>query len=136
MDTQPTPTQTPAPAPATPQSQKLYVTAWILAFLLGGLGIDRFYRGQIGLGVLKLITLGGFGVWSFIDFLMIGFGHPKDKSGVELSGRDDNRTLTIILTVVGGIIYLMVVLPITIIFVLSFIHGLQVSAAQTAAQQH
>jgi TM2 domain-containing membrane protein YozV len=39
----------------------------ILSWLLGYLGADRFYQGQIGLGVLKLVTLGGVGIWWLID---------------------------------------------------------------------
>ena len=39
----------------------------ILSWLLGYFGADRFYQGQILLGVLKLITLGGVGVWWLID---------------------------------------------------------------------
>ena len=43
-----------------------YITM-ILSWLLGYFGADRFYRGEVGLGVVKLITLGGFGVWWIID---------------------------------------------------------------------
>jgi TM2 domain-containing membrane protein YozV len=39
----------------------------ILSWTLGYLGADRLYQGQIGLGVLKLITLGGVGIWWLID---------------------------------------------------------------------
>ncbi|WP_429911084.1 TM2 domain-containing protein [Glycocaulis sp.] len=39
---------------------------------LGGLGIDRFLVGDIVAGVLKLITLGGFGFWILIDCFLIG----------------------------------------------------------------
>ena len=45
--------------------------AFILSFLLGGLGIDRFYVGDIALGVLKLLTLGCIGIWAFIDLFLI-----------------------------------------------------------------
>ena len=42
-------------------------TVMILSWLLGYLGADRFYMGQTGLGILKMLTLGAFGVWWLID---------------------------------------------------------------------
>ena len=48
--------------------KNLYV--WVFTFLLGGLGVDRFVRGQIGLGVVKLLTCGGCGIWSLIDWII------------------------------------------------------------------
>lgn len=39
----------------------------IISWSLGFLGADRFYKGEVGLGVLKLITFGGFGIWWIID---------------------------------------------------------------------
>jgi TM2 domain-containing membrane protein YozV len=47
-----------------------HVYTWVGAFGFGGLDVDRFMRGQMGLGVLKLITFGGFGFWSFIDWII------------------------------------------------------------------
>lgn len=61
---------------------KSKVVALILSIFLGELGIDRFYLGYIGTGILKLITCGGFGIWWLIDLIMIATGKlkPKDSS--------------------------------------------------------
>ena len=45
--------------------------AFIISLFLGALGIDRFYIGDTGLGIVKLFTLGGFGAWAFIDLFRI-----------------------------------------------------------------
>ena len=46
-------------------------TILIISILAGYLGIDRFMIGDTGLGIGKLITCGGFGVWVIIDWFMI-----------------------------------------------------------------
>lgn len=46
-------------------------TALIVSLLAGGLGIDRFMIGDTGLGIGKLLTCGGFGIWTIIDWFMI-----------------------------------------------------------------
>jgi len=44
-------------------------------------GIHRFYLGKIGTGILMLITLGGLGIWTLIDFIYAVSGNMKDKEG-------------------------------------------------------
>lgn len=46
-------------------------TALILSLFLGNLGIDRFYIGDTGAGIGKLLTFGGFGIWAIIDWFFI-----------------------------------------------------------------
>ena len=43
----------------------------VLSIIVGQLGIDRFYIGDIGAGVGKLLTLGGFGIWWIVDMFTI-----------------------------------------------------------------
>jgi TM2 domain-containing membrane protein YozV len=43
----------------------------ILSILVGVYGVDRIYIGEVGLGVLKLITCGGLGIWWLVDLFFI-----------------------------------------------------------------
>jgi|TARA_B100002003_G_scaffold243433_1_gene267862 hypothetical protein len=56
---------------AVVKKKKKWVLALVLSVLLGWLGVDRFYAGYVLLGVLKLVTLGGLGVWWLIDIFLI-----------------------------------------------------------------
>ncbi|MCL2260614.1 MAG: TM2 domain-containing protein [Fibromonadales bacterium] len=62
-------------------NEKNGLTLLLLAGFLGGFGADRFYNGQTGLGIAKLLTAGGCGIWALIDFIMIVLGSYKDKDG-------------------------------------------------------
>ncbi|MGN1481317.1 TM2 domain-containing protein [Porcipelethomonas sp.] len=64
---------------------KSKTTALILSIFLGELGIDRFYLGYTGLGILKLITGGGFGIWWLVDLILIAMGKLTAKDGSELA---------------------------------------------------
>ncbi len=59
------------------------VLSLILSILVGSLGIDRFYVGDIGLGILKLITCGGAGIWTIVDWFLI-MGVTRDRNQQKL----------------------------------------------------
>ena len=60
---------------------KSQITAALLAWLLGWLGIHRFYLGYTWQGVVQLLTLGGLGIWALIDLIRIIIGDLKPKNG-------------------------------------------------------
>lgn len=80
---------------------KKFITTWLFALFLGGLGIDRFYLGKIGTGVLKLLTLGGLGIWALVDLILILTNSARDKKGRKLQGYNDgnNKKTAVIVTV-------------------------------------
>ena len=60
---------------------KSKTTALLLSIFLGGLGVDRFYLGYTGMGVLKLLTGGCFGILSLIDIINIATGGLRPADG-------------------------------------------------------
>jgi TM2 domain-containing membrane protein YozV len=63
--------------PASPKSR----LAALLLLLLLGLGLQRFYVGKWGTGILYLLTLGGLGIWFIVDLILIVVGSFTDKQG-------------------------------------------------------
>jgi len=64
---------------------KSKTTALILSIFLGAYGIDRFYLGYTGLGIAKLLTGGGLGIWWLIDLIFIITDKMKDAQGNDLT---------------------------------------------------
>lgn len=72
-----------------------FTTEWLITLFLcaffGALGVHRFYTGRITSGIFQLITLGGLGIWALVDLIMVVLGEFKDKNGVKISPRPENR---------------------------------------------
>ena len=64
--------------------QRDFLTTLLLAIFVGGFGVHRFYTGHTGIGIAQLLTLGGCGIWTIIDIIMIATGSFKDAQGQPL----------------------------------------------------
>ena len=70
------------------QADKSFLLTWLFALFLGFFGVDRFYVGKSGTGLVKLLTLGGAGVWVVVDLVLVLTGAYTDKWGRGLRDYD------------------------------------------------
>ena len=68
-------------------SEKSWLAALLLCIFFGVFGAHRFYVGKIGTAILMLVTLGGFGIWSVVDLIIIICQDFKDKEGKVLKNQ-------------------------------------------------
>lgn len=100
------------------KNSKNFLETVLLCWFLGAYGFHRFYTGHYAIGIAQLLTLGGCGIWSTIDLILICLGKFKDSNGILLN-KYDNK--------IGKNILLIVFLLIPIFFILVF--GLIFAAA-------
>lgn len=68
------------------------IFTWVFCFLLGGFGVDRFVRGQVALGVIKLLfSWATCGIWPFVDWIIAlvkayGNSYGNDNNFVFING--------------------------------------------------
>jgi hypothetical protein len=100
----PHPAPTPHPDqydPVVPPSDRSFIATWMFAWLLGFLGVDRFYLGKVGTGILKLLTVGGLGIWWLIDLILTLAGVQRDVQGRLLPDFEQHKMIAWIITAAG-----------------------------------
>jgi TM2 domain-containing membrane protein YozV len=83
----------------TKQGDKSFLVAWLLSLLVGFLGVDRFYLGKVGTGILKLLTIGGLGIWYLVDLIILLCNGTRDKQGNKLAEYDKYKVVAIVVTI-------------------------------------
>ena len=83
---------------STEPSPRSFIATWMFAWLLGFFGVDRFYLGKIGTGIVKLLTIGGFGIWWLIDLILTLAGLQRDKEGRLLPDYEQHKMIAWIIT--------------------------------------
>jgi TM2 domain-containing membrane protein YozV len=92
-------------------SDKSFLLTWLFAWILGFWGVDRFYLGKVGTGILKLVTFAGLGIWWLVDLIIVLSGAQRDKKGRPLEGYAKLKKIAWIVTgavtvlgmIIGGV---------------------------------
>lgn len=97
----PSAVRTDQPGRASEASDRSFIATWMFSWLLGFLGVDRFYLGKVGTGIVKLLTVGGFGIWWLIDLILTLAGVQRDKQGRLLPDFEEHKMIAWIITAAG-----------------------------------
>jgi TM2 domain-containing membrane protein YozV len=98
-----------APSTANNISHKSWTATFFLCWFFGLLGVHRFYTGHIKSGIVQLLTLGCFSIWTTIDWFVILFGGFKDKLGNPVRPKKgEARPVVLVLIAVAGVLFIII----------------------------
>lgn len=109
-----------APADTAAARNRSFVLTWLLSLLLGFFGLDRFYTGRYLTGALKLLSLGGLGIWWIIDLVIVLAGGLRVQRR-PLRGFETDREIAWIATGLTIIVAYSLQLDEVIVNLLSFV---------------
>ena len=115
---------------------KSFLTTWLLALLLGNLGVDRFYLGKIGTGIAKLLTAGGLGIWTLVDMIITLTGNATSKDGRALEGFPQHKKKAWIITAIVWVVSIATSILVATAFAAGVASRIESSAAAQAAEQN
>lgn len=93
-----------------PQQKKSWSSTLLLCWLLGFFGIHRFYVGKIGTGLIQLFTFAGFGIWWFIDWIMILANNFTDQTGTKIIRKSgDVKNVVVVFVSITAVFVLAVI---------------------------
>ncbi|TPW75738.1 protein kinase domain-containing protein [Schumannella soli] len=87
-----------------------FFAVWLLSWLLGVVGADRFYVGRPVTGVLKLITAGGIGVWAIMDLILLSWDVLSDGQGRRLVAPESSRGMLRAISLISGVLWAIFIL--------------------------
>ena len=87
------PPLTPEPSQLARPTQRHFLAVFFISLMWGILGVDRMYLGKWGTGLLKLVTVGGFGLWLVADLSSIMNGTMRDSHGQPMLEYEQYKSL-------------------------------------------